>query len=78
MRGRDGAPGMAKIKGSIKILLDIDQVMKALGDVVTRLSANLPVLSKRLTPLSRRLAPWGPLPVRGLKAAISRIRTTSS
>ena len=31
--------GMAKIKGSIKILLDIEEVMKALGDVVTQLTA---------------------------------------
>jgi len=31
--------GMAKIKGAIKILLDIDQVMKTLGDVVKQLTA---------------------------------------
>jgi purine-binding chemotaxis protein CheW len=31
--------GMAKIKGAIKIVLDIEQVMKTLGDVVNRLTA---------------------------------------
>jgi purine-binding chemotaxis protein CheW len=30
--------GMAKIKGSIKMLLDIDQVMSTFGDVVKRLT----------------------------------------
>jgi len=30
---------MAKIKGSIKMLLDIDQVMNTIGDVVKRLTA---------------------------------------